>query len=250
MPPAGFNMLSVIVPVYNGEQHLQELVRRLSAAADSAGECIEIVFVDDGSTDGSLRIMTELACGRSFIRCISFRRNFGQQAAVLCGLRECRGDWIATIDDDLAHPPELIFKMKAEAERAHADAVYAVNDDYRLKTSSVRDLFFVLFLGKPRRLRLGSFRLFSGRAAEEIGSARGAFVYVSAEFFKTGYKAVNLAFAGETAADRVSRYNFFSRALLFIKIILRYTPGLGFLFRIITVNRRQYRIAEEIRPVC
>ncbi|HAK45493.1 MAG TPA: glycosyltransferase, partial [Spirochaeta sp.] len=104
-------MLSIIVPVYNGKCRLTELVERICSCLTEIIDDWELIFVDDGSTDGSLDLIKQLARHNSKIGWLSFAHNAGQQIAVLCGLRESRGDLIVTMDDDLEHPPEMISDL-------------------------------------------------------------------------------------------------------------------------------------------
>ena len=100
--------LSVIVPVLNEDQSLEELHARLSASipADS-----EILFVDDGSTDGTRGVLGKIAAGDSRVRVIRFRRNFGKSMALEAGFRKSRGKVVVTIDADLQDDPGEIPRL-------------------------------------------------------------------------------------------------------------------------------------------
>ena len=104
-------MLSIIVPVLNEAESLEPLYREIGAAAGSLGEPIEIVFVDDGSTDGSWNVIQSLAERDASVSGIRFRRNFGKAAALTAGMRTARGDLILTIDADLQDDPAEIPRM-------------------------------------------------------------------------------------------------------------------------------------------
>jgi glycosyltransferase involved in cell wall biosynthesis len=108
-------VISVVVPLLNEEGSLEELRHEISAALESRGEAFEIVFVDDGSTDGSLDILTRLHDEHSNVVVIHLRRNFGKAAALQAGFLEARGEVIVTIDadlqDDPAEIPQLLAKL-------------------------------------------------------------------------------------------------------------------------------------------
>lgn len=108
-------MISVIVPVYNEEQGIQELHRRLTASLEkfSAGAKIqyEIIYVDDGSTDGSLNLLRKFIGDPPCVRVVELLRNFGQHMAIFAGMEVARGDVIVTLDADLQNPPEEIPKL-------------------------------------------------------------------------------------------------------------------------------------------
>lgn len=118
--------LSIVAPVYNERQSLAELFSRLReavAAADVADT--EFVFVDDGSSDGSLEWLRRAEVDDPCVRTISLSRNFGHQAALLAGLEAARGQAVITLDGDLQHPPELIGRL-VERWREGCDVVQAV----------------------------------------------------------------------------------------------------------------------------
>jgi len=110
---------SIVVPVYNEEQNLPPLYERLAPVMDSigaAGRGVEAIFVDDGSADGSLGVLRDLARRDPRVKVISFNRNYGQHAAVFAGLDAARGETAITLDADLQNPPEDIPKLLARAE--------------------------------------------------------------------------------------------------------------------------------------
>ena len=103
-------MYSAIVPIYNEEENLDEIARRLVQVLERIG-LYEIVFVDDGSVDGSADIISRLCGANPSVKAIHFSRNFGHQAAVSAGLRYASGDAVAVIDGDLQDPPELLPEL-------------------------------------------------------------------------------------------------------------------------------------------
>ncbi len=114
--------ISIVVPVYNSEQTLDELVGRLRAAI---GEPLEILLVNDGSADRSWDVVQRLAAAHPDVRGISLARNHGQHNALLCGIREARGGVFVTIDDDLQNRPEDVPALVARV-RGGCDVVYGV----------------------------------------------------------------------------------------------------------------------------
>jgi len=108
--------LSVVIPLYNEAESLRELQCELTAALDAAGKEWEILYVDDGSRDGSDRIIAELASADRRVRGLSFRRNFGKSAALAVGFRAARGIWVATMDADLQDDPRELPKLIAVLE--------------------------------------------------------------------------------------------------------------------------------------
>jgi glycosyltransferase involved in cell wall biosynthesis len=109
-------MLSIVVPLYNEEQSLDQLHRELVAALDPLGEEYEIVFVDDGSTDGSLATLTEIQSRSSNVVVVHLRANFGKAAALKAGFLEASGDVVLTLDADLQDDPAEIPKLLAKLD--------------------------------------------------------------------------------------------------------------------------------------
>jgi undecaprenyl-phosphate 4-deoxy-4-formamido-L-arabinose transferase len=104
--------ISVVIPVFNEEQTLEELVTRCVNVCNTMGRSFEIILVDDGSTDGSPhKIRTAVERNAGTIVGIHLNRNYGQHAAIMAGLEEARGDVIVTLDADLQNPPEEIPKL-------------------------------------------------------------------------------------------------------------------------------------------
>jgi undecaprenyl-phosphate 4-deoxy-4-formamido-L-arabinose transferase len=108
--------LSVIVPVYNEEENLPELLRRVIAACEAMGKPWEAVLVNDGSRDRSIEILTAAARGDDHLVVVDFNRNYGQHAAVFAGFEQSRGEVVVTLDADLQNPPEEIPKLVAKME--------------------------------------------------------------------------------------------------------------------------------------
>ena len=115
--------ISVIVPVYNSELTLPELVRRLEPVLKVLATEYELVLVNDGSRDQSWVIIQRLAAENSWVRGINLMRNYGQHNALLCGIRAARCEAVVTLDDDLQHAPEDMPKLIAKLEDGF-DVVY------------------------------------------------------------------------------------------------------------------------------
>ena len=103
--------VSVAFPVWNEEANLRPLYTQVREALLQAGVAYELVFVDNGSTDGSLNVIKEIAQSDPAVRYVSLSRNFGHQGALLAGLKYSRGAAVITMDADLQHPPALIPEM-------------------------------------------------------------------------------------------------------------------------------------------
>ncbi len=115
--------LSIVIPVYNEAESLQELLASIEAAMTASNEHYEIVFVDDGSTDSSFDTLRMLEATHSRVRVLSFRRNLGKSAALLCGFHNARGEYILTMDADLQDDPRNFPPMRDRLISERADIV-------------------------------------------------------------------------------------------------------------------------------
>src|SRR5690349_24815858 len=109
--------LSLVVPCYNEVEVISRFHQALSRELAGTGRSYEVVYVDDGSSDGTLDALVGLAAADESVRYLSFSRNFGKEAAMLAGLRYATGDAVVIMAADLQHPPELIGRMLEEYER-------------------------------------------------------------------------------------------------------------------------------------
>ena len=112
--------ISVVIPVFNEEDNLRELGERLVRTLTGMGRSFEIIFVDDGSTDGSWQLLTDLN-GQypQNIRALQFHRNFGQHQAIFAGFQAARGRVMVTLDADLQNPPEEIPRLVAKLDEGY-----------------------------------------------------------------------------------------------------------------------------------
>jgi glycosyltransferase involved in cell wall biosynthesis len=104
-------MLSLVIPIFNEEKLIDELLKRTIPAVESFSSDYELIFVDDGSTDESLNMLLSLQQKNRKIKILSLSKNFGHQAAFTAGLEFSKGDYIAMMDGDLQDPPEILAEM-------------------------------------------------------------------------------------------------------------------------------------------
>jgi undecaprenyl-phosphate 4-deoxy-4-formamido-L-arabinose transferase len=114
--------ISVVIPVFNEEATLDDLYHRLEKTLTALGRPWEVIFVDDGSTDGSAEVLRGLHAQDPAVRVVRFNRNYGQHAAVYAGMERTRGDAVVTLDADLQNPPEEIPALLRRLEQG-ADVV-------------------------------------------------------------------------------------------------------------------------------
>ncbi|HFU4377885.1 TPA: glycosyltransferase family 2 protein [Streptococcus suis] len=113
-------MISVIVPCFNEEEAIPYFYEAMEKVRKEMGENFEYIFVNDGSKDGTLKVLRHLSGRDQTVRYLSFSRNFGKEAALYAGLQAAQGDLVTVMDVDLQDPPEMLIEMKAMLE-ANAD---------------------------------------------------------------------------------------------------------------------------------
>lgn len=165
--------LSVVVPVYNDEEVLHELIDRLKPALLKLTTRFEIILIDDGSADTSWQVIEELCSKEDEITGIKLARNFGQQGAIKAGLDHCSGDYIVIMDSDLQDRPEDIQKLLESIEKNNASmaiAQWESRDDALFKRMVSR-LFYVFsskFTSIKIEPRLGMFRVIRKSVIDEL----------------------------------------------------------------------------------
>ena len=165
--------LSIVVPIFNEEQNLPELHRRLSDAARAITPSYEIVFVNDGSRDESRAILELLSQRNEHVYYIHFSRNFGHQIAVTAGLDRCRGKSVVIIDGDLQDPPEVIPELY-EKHKSGYDIVYARRSERKgetwFKRSTAKLFYRVLRRSTAIDIPLdtGDFRLIDRKVVDAL----------------------------------------------------------------------------------
>lgn len=108
--------LSLVIPVYNEEVNLSELIERCRKTCDEIGKPYEVILIDDGSRDQSAEMIRQASEQYPEIVGVLLNRNYGQHAAVMAGLAQSRGDVVVTLDADLQNPPEEVPKLLVEIE--------------------------------------------------------------------------------------------------------------------------------------
>ncbi len=162
--PAPAPDLSLVVTVLDEEASLEELYRRTTAALEPTGRSFELIFVDDGSRDGSFAVLERLHAADSRVRVVRFKRNFGQHPAMHAGLTRARAEIVVTMDADLQNAPEDIPKLVAAVE---AGADVASGRRAARTDSWGRTL--------PSRLINGMLRRFTRVSISDFGCAFNAY---------------------------------------------------------------------------
>lgn len=221
-----FSMYSVVVPVYNAAPTLRELCARTSAALEE--QLCEMILVDDGSRDHSWQVMQQVANEFPQVRILQHTNNKGQCAALLTGMRQVKGDYVVTIDDDLQYRPEDIPLLIAEQRRTAADVVYGVphskqhsrlrNAGSRLLKNSTR---WAGFPGEG-----SSFRLLTQAVAGQLcREAVGNDVLLEVLFHKKPYRFAFVNVVHQPRRHGASNYTVFRLLAVLLKSVVLFLRG-------------------------
>ena len=205
--------LSIVAPLYNEERNLRPLVARLLPVLETVGLPFEVIFVDDGSSDGALQALRELCAADARLAAISFSRNFGKEIAIAAGLDQARGAAVVVMDADLQHPPEVIPAF-VEKWREGYENVYGERTDRaldpRLRTTFTR-MFYQLIdrVGEVSMpVGAGDFRLLDRKAVDALRSMRERARFNKGLFAWIGFKTIGVPFVVERRAHGASSFNF------------------------------------------
>jgi glycosyltransferase involved in cell wall biosynthesis len=178
--PAPQPGLSIIVPVYNSSAILPTLVDRVAPIAKSLGLPFELIFVNDGSSDGSWNVIRELAAKNPWIRGICMMRNYGQHNAILAALRIARYETTVTLDDDLQHPPEevprLVDKLRTGFDVVYGSPERETHGFLRNIASIVTKLTLRNAIGAESARHISAFRAFKTDLRRAFITHQSAFV--------------------------------------------------------------------------
>ncbi|MFT8245522.1 glycosyltransferase family 2 protein [Roseomonas sp. BN140053] len=192
-------LLSLVVPVLDERESIPLFLRRIENVLGAAGIRFEVVFVDDGSTDGTTALLADFAARDRRVRALSLSRNFGKEAAMSAGLDHARGDAVVPIDVDLQDPPELIPDFVALWRQGY-DVVYGERVDRRAdslgKQLSAR-LFYRLFNAVAETRippNTGDFRLLDRRVVEVLRQLPERGRFMKGLFAWVGFRSVGVPF--------------------------------------------------------
>ena len=219
--------ISIVIPVFNETSLIDELYSRLKTICEGLGRNYEIIFVDDGSSDGSHEKLRQLKNKDTTLRIVKFTRNFGQQAAVLAGFRLSRGKIIVQLDSDLQNPPEEIPKL-LEAMAENIDLVTTVQRKRRDGTIRVlgsRCLLKIgqMLFGNQVKLNLCSFRVLRRSVVEKIESCKDRSRYMAVLMSWMGLPTVEIEVEHHERKKGNTKYSFLNLLILAWDLITGYS---------------------------
>ena len=172
---------SVVVPVFNSENTLEELFVRIKQVFGESGRSFEVIFVEDGGPDNSWHVLTVLKEKYpDLITAIKLNKNFGQHNALMCGFSRAKGKYLVTLDDDLQNPPEEIQKLFKEIQNGY-DVVYGIYDNKKHTTfRNIGSIIVQLLYRKVFNVdvRITSFRIMKREIVEFLLSYEKSFTFI------------------------------------------------------------------------
>ena len=227
-------MLSIVIPALNEEESVDELLGAIDAAMTPLSVSYEVVFVDDGSTDGTLQRLKSLEQSDPRVRVFSFRRNLGKSMALLCGFQKARGEYILTMDADLQDDPRNFTRMFDLLTSEGADVVSGWRKERRdnaLKVASsllFNRLMIRLLFGVSFHDMNSGLKLYKAEVARDLPLYGGLHRFIPLIVTEMGYRVSECAVShGERkyGASKYSPTKIFTEMpdLLTIFFLIKYT---------------------------
>lgn len=255
--PAREPSISCVIPAFNEAENLRILIPQLAATLTALSPCVEILIVDDGSSDATAATAAELT--RHYpVRCLFLSRNFGKEAALTAGIDEADGDVVVLMDSDLQHPVAMI-PVFLEKWREGYEMVYGVRanrDDESFLKRHLAHAFYKL-LRRASRIPIepdaGDFRLLDRRVVESLRALPERSRFMKGLYAWVGYKSIGIPFRVEERRSGHSTFNFRRLTRLavmgmvaFSELPLRISTIAGLVISVISIF---YGIYEAIRTL-
>lgn len=255
MTPKSKIFISVIIPVYQSEAGLKELIERLKVVLFSISSEVELILVDDGSSDGSWEIISKAAEKEAFIRGLRFSRNFGQHQAIFAGLELAQGEWVVVMDADLQDFPEEIPLMLSKAQFGY-DVVLARRMDRKISWfSKILSIAyykcFYLMSGIRQDSRIGNFGVYNKKVIHHVLEMKETSWYLPTMVHWVGFKQGTFNVQHGVSTNSHSNYFFRSKFRLGLNTLMAFSDKplrliiklglvvafIGFLFALVTMIR-------------
>lgn len=218
--------LSIVIPVYNGEKTVERLVRSLKVHLAGVYQ-LELVLVNDGSSDNSADVCRRLAAASPETVFINLARNFGEHSTVMAGLKFSSGDCVVIMDDDFQNPPEEVCKLVEELRLGY-DVVYSCYETknhhwFRNLGSRLNNFVATRLLNKPADLYLSSFKAVSRFAVREVVKYQGPYPYVDGLILRSTRRISRVLVRHDARADGRSGYTLRKLVSLYMNMFVNFS---------------------------
>lgn len=235
-------LLSIVVPLYNEFDVISEFYRRIKDVVDSLDNFeVELIFVDDGSTDNCHEIILSFAETDSHIKLIRFSRNFGHQVAITAGIDMSKGDAVVVIDSDLQDPPELIKEFILKWEQGF-DVVYGMREErkgeskFKIFSASLFYRLLKCLVKIDIPVDSGDFRLMSRRVVNQLKNLKERDRFIRGLISWIGFKQIGVSYSRDKRYAGYTKYPLGKMLKLaldgitsFSTVPLRFVTLLGFI---------------------
>jgi glycosyltransferase involved in cell wall biosynthesis len=219
-------LISIVVPVYRSE----EIVHELCSAVDSALKNVmpyELILVNDQSPDKSWEKIKEAATANPNVTGINLRKNFGQDGAIMAGLKISKGDYVVIMDDDLQHNPADIPKLYEACKQGY-DVCYAnfrhkQQKSWKNAGSWLNSRLSEKLLNKPRELYLSPFKIINRPVIDEVVKFTGPYPYLDATILTITSKLTQIDIEHHKRLKGSGNYNFVKSAIVFVNHATNYS---------------------------
>jgi len=253
-------LYSVVIPVYNSEKTLEELVSRIHLVFKKITPYYEVILVDDGSQDHSWNLLEKFHREDKRVKIIQLMRNYGQHAAIICGFNYCSGMFVITMDDDLQNPPEEIPKLIKAISNSDYDGILAIPIESKHSLSRrlgsyETDKFYNIIFNKPQNLKSSSFRILNKKITDHLSQNQCRYTAIGPLLFSLTLKLKNVDVLHNKRAVNKSNYdyikllklawgyiiNYSILPLKFVSIVGIISSFAGFMFAIYIIFMRFYK---------
>lgn len=220
--------ISIVIPVYNSENSLEELTKRIDKVMSNLQKSYQIVYVNDCSTDNSYETLKRIRAGNSNITIIDLFRNYGQPIATMCGFNYCNSDYVVTMDDDLQQDPEDIPILYNKI----IEGFDVVIGEYSSKKHSfirnigsyvIRGLNKWIFKLKDKNLKFTSYRIMRGVVIDHIKGESSIYPYISGLLISATNRITNAVVCHNERKYGTSSYKLSTLIALSYNLIVNYS---------------------------
>ena len=203
--------ISIVIPVYNSENTISDVVNGIIETLNNKYS-FEIVLVNDSSRDNSLEACRNLCSKYSFVKLISFSKNFGQHNALMAGFNFATGDYVISMDDDLQNPPEEMLKLIKTIKDGNYDVVFAEYDSlketfFRRAGSKINNYMSNELTEKPKEVYVTSYFILRSFVKDEIIKYEGPYPYIGGLIFRITKNVSTIKIKHEVREKGTSNYN-------------------------------------------
>ncbi len=248
--------ISIVTTMYYSAKYIKEFYERSKAQADKNFDDYEIIYVNDGSPDDSLKEALQVRAKDEKVKVIDLSRNFGQHKAILTGLRYADGDYVLQIDCDLEEEPELLEKFYEKLRQEDADVIYGVQktrkgDYYERLTGSIFYTLFNMIASTPIPKNISTIRLMTKRYKNALLQHEEREVFIAGLWEITGFKQLPMLIDKHSKGS--TTYNFRKKMSIIVNSLTSFTVKplvfifyLGFIIMFLSIAASAYLVYRNL----